>query len=110
MREFVYGSDKQYELLKKSLEDGRCHVYDCAFPESFSASGGRMGFEKDAVSYILYIDRGLSRRGKSPALFKDWLSGGSLRFLDFSDMKAYLKSLVFLYENSRCDNRGESNA
>lgn len=97
MQEFVHGSDKQYTQLKRSLGDGNCHVYECAFPGRFSSSRGRMGFEKDDVSYILYIDKGIRCSGKAPALVKSWLDEGSLRFLDFSDMKDFLKSLSCLY-------------
>ena len=70
MREFVYGNDQQYALLKESLNDHMCHVYGhCTFPSSFSKNAGRIGFEKE----------------------------GTLRFLDFTDMKVFLKSLKFLY-------------
>ena len=105
MKEFVFGSDKQYDILKKSLNDGLCHVYECVFPPRFSRRSGRLGFEKDDVSYILYIDKGMRCSGKPPQLLKSWLEEGSLRFLDYSDMKSFVKGCAFLYGENQ---RGES--
>ena len=99
MKEFVYGTDAQYEMLKESLRDHLCHVYEhCAFPASFNRSFGRIGFEQEEDTYALYIDKGL--RCSSPADprdFREWLSTGTLRFLDFNDMKVFLRSLSCLY-------------
>lgn len=99
MREFVYGTDQQYELLKASLGDHMCHVYSrCNFPESFSKPTGRIGFEKEGDTYALFIDLGITcSRNNAPLLLKEWLSVGTLRFLDFTDMKVFLRSLTVLY-------------
>ena len=54
------GTDAQYEMLKQSLNDDRCHVYEkCTFPS--------------------------------------WLKAGTLKFLDYTDMKVFLRSLTYLY-------------
>ena len=108
MKEFVTGSDEQFELLKTSLKDGQCHVYTCSFPSSFSKTSGRIGFEKDKISYILYIDKGITCTARKSPLMNEWLESGTLRFLDFSDLKAFLKSLSFLYPAPRRRNRSES--
>lgn len=108
MREFAYGSDAQYTALKKSLRDGQCHVYNCTFPPSFSAGSGRIGFEKDSISYILYIDKGLRHTGRGHKLLKDWLAAGSLRFLDFSDMRDFLRGLSALYSAPQGESEGGS--
>ncbi len=51
MKEFVLGTDAQYEMLKQSLNDDRCHVYErCIFPSSFSRPSGRIGFEKEQAT------------------------------------------------------------
>lgn len=99
MREFVYGTDQQYEWLKESLKDHMCHVYGhCVFPSSFSKSVGRIGFEKEGDTYALFIDKGITcSAGNTTQLFRDWLVAGTLRFLDFTDMKVFLRSLKFLY-------------
>lgn len=61
MKEFVLGTDAQYEMLKQSLNDDRCHVYEkCTFPSSFSRPCGRIGFEKEQEGYALFIDKGLT--------------------------------------------------
>ena len=98
MREFVYGSDMQYGVLKDSLEDNLCHVYNCSFPPGCKPSRGRIGFEKENETYALFIDKGIQySRSYAPSLFKEWLEQGTLRFLDFTDMVEYLRSLNSLY-------------
>ena len=99
MREFVYGTDQQYELLKGSLEDHLCHVYShCYLPDNCSKDIARIGFEKEENTYALFIDKGISCScNHAPALFKDWLTVGTVRFLDFTDMKEFLRSLKCLY-------------
>ena len=101
MIEFVYGTDEQYEALKNMLEDNRCHLYpNSIFPSCCSIESGRLGFEKEmgAGTYALFIDKGItcSREG-APVLFKDWLATGTVRFLDFNDLKEFLLSLRCLY-------------
>lgn len=39
----------------------------------------------------------LAATNQAPALFKDWLAIGTVRFLDFTDMKEFLRSLKCLY-------------
>lgn len=99
MKEFVQGTDEQYELLKASLNDNMCHVYGhCVFPASFSKSSGRIGFEKEGKTYALFIDRGITCSKRNvPQDLLTWLSEGTLRFLDFTDMKVFLRSLTCLY-------------
>lgn len=99
MREFVYGSDQQYEMLKDSLEDHMCHVYrNCFLPAGCSVGMCRIGFEKERDTYAVFIDKGITySRDNAPRLFTEWLSTGTLRFLDYTDMKEFLRSLVCLY-------------
>lgn len=99
MKEFVYGTDHQYELLKESLEDHLCHVYSsCYLPGNCSKEITRIGFEKEENTYALFIDKGIScSSNHAPALFMDWLAVGTIRFLDFTDMKEFLRSLKCLY-------------
>ena len=99
MIDFVYGTDQQFNELKESLNDHLCHVFkNCAFPSCCSVASGRLGFEKEGDTYALYIDKGITcSKRNAPELFKMWLSEGTLRFLDFTDMKEFLKSLRCLY-------------
>lgn len=99
MKEFVNGSDQQYALLKDSLEDHLCHVYkNCAFPPGCSRPTGRIGFEKESDTYALFIDKGITYiGGNAPSLFREWLAAGTLRFLEYTDMKEFLRSLRCLY-------------
>ena len=99
MKEFVNGSDEQYAMLKESLNDHLCHVYkNCSYPQCCSKTTGRIGFETEGDTYALFIDMGITcSRTNAPPLFKEWLSTGTLRFLDFTDMKEFLRSLSVLY-------------
>lgn len=99
MREFVNGTEAQYQLLRASLEDHLCHVYrNCSYPPGCSKTAGRIGFEKEGDTYALFIDKGVAyARSGAPSLFQEWLSSGTLRFLDFTDMKEFLRSLKCLY-------------
>lgn len=100
MREFAEGTDKKFEILKNSLVDNRCHIYRCVLPPSFNMANCRIGFEKEESSngYIIYIDKGLTcnKAGAFP-LFNEWLREGTLRFMDYNDMKSFIKKLDFLY-------------
>ncbi len=99
MREFVTGTDEQYRMLKESLEDRRCHVYRCNLPPTFNVPRCRIGFEKEDATngYALFIDKGLTCRIRGFPLFSDWLREGTLRFMDFNDVKVFLKRLSFIY-------------
>ena len=99
MIEFVNGTDRQFQMLRESLEDHMCHVYkNCSFPPCCSRPSGRIGFEKEGDTYALFIDKGITCSGRSaPELFVEWLAAGTLRFLEFTDMKEFLRSLKCLY-------------
>lgn len=103
MDRFVYGTEKQYAELKKTLQDGKCHVYkNCTLPEGFSVREFRIGFEKclsDHRSYKILVDFGIKYTGrrKVPPLLKILLENGELTFLDFNDLREFLLSLKILY-------------
>ena len=100
VREFIYGTDYQYNLLKDTLQDHKCHVYkSCSYPPGCTKTGGRIGFEKEGETYALFIDKGVTYSGnRAPGLFREWLASGTLRFLDYTDMKEFLRSLKCLYQ------------
>ena len=99
MIDFVFGTNQQYEDLKELLNDHLCHVYkNCSFPACCSRSSGRIGFEKEGDTYALFIDKGITcLNPNAPELFRNWLEEGTLRFLDYTDMKEFLRSLQCLY-------------
>ncbi len=99
MLEFVHGTDEQFRQLKASLEDGRCHIYRCALPQGCSVGSARIGFEKIyGENYAVFIDKGIQcQRQAVPAQFRTLLQAGTLRFLEFNDLKCFLKSLAGLY-------------
>lgn len=94
VKDFVYGTDAQYKLLRRKLEDGRCHIYPCCrYPSCCSRSSGRIGFEKEGNTYALHIDKGMNCQSGAPRLFRQWIENGTLRFLEFNDLKVFLRSL-----------------
>jgi len=99
MHEFVNGTDEQFNILKESLNDRLCHVYPKRnLPRSCSQSTGRIGFENEGDMYALFIDKGITCSStNAPSLFHEWLAVGTLRFLDFTDMKEFIRSLSCLY-------------
>lgn len=96
MREFAYGTDRQYELLEEELEDRMCHVYRCTLPSGCSPSNARIGFEKEGSTYALFIDRGIAYTGNHDG-FKEWIQKSVLRFLDFADMAEFLKTMKTMF-------------
>lgn len=103
MREFIEGNDAQFADLKQRLQDGLCHVFkNCELPNCCSIHNCRIGFEKDNGAYILLIDSGITcncnRGGIQLVQFRQFLAKGELIFLDFNDLKIFLKSLGFLYD------------
>ena len=102
MRELIEWNDAQFADLKQRLQDGLCHVFkNCELPNCCDRRTCRIGFEKDNGAYILLIDSGITcsklRGGIQLEQFKQLLSKGELIFLDFNDLKIFLKSLEFLY-------------
>ncbi len=102
MRRFVEGNDAQFQDLKEWLQDGLCHVFKrCGMPDCCSIPVSRIGFEKDHGAYTLLVDKGITcsrRKGGIPLIqFKQLLSDGEIKFIDFNDLKVFLKSLSFLY-------------
>ena len=100
MHQFVYGTDEQYDNLREQLNDRMCHVFShCMLPPSFSREVCRIGFEKEETTFALFIDKGITcRDAAAKPLLKDWLAKGTLRFLDYSDIKTFLRSLTYLYD------------
>ena len=99
MIEFTMGTDEQYQMLRDDLEDGLCHVYEsCRLPGCCSQPHARMGFEKQGITYGLFIDKGIRCSDPSaPPLFRELLAKGTLRFVVFNDMKTELKSWAYLF-------------
>lgn len=119
MREIIYGSDAQFQSFKEELSDNLLHIYHnrilpprCYWGDDsdgyWSDDQHRrtdIGFERDAVHggvYILYINEGIkcAYSSEHPAL-RDlcrWFRDGRLIFLDYNDMKTFLRGLRWLYE------------
>ena len=102
MTRFYYKSDEDYKTLKADLEDGCLRKYkNVELPAGFNVPSCNIGIEKydvDNSTYVLYIDLGITcstaiLRNSHP-LLKKLLQKGELHFLDFNDMKVFLKGLA----------------
>lgn len=99
MDRFAFGNNNQFEELKRTLQDDRCHIYkECSLPSGFNRPLCRIGFEKyqfDKTSYKLLIDYGITYSGgrRVSPLLKILLESGELVFLDFNDLKVFMQSL-----------------
>lgn len=63
MREFAFGTDKQFEELDQLLQDNQCHVYNgCSLPECCTPKLARIGFEQNCKGWVIrYTARVLYR-------------------------------------------------
>ncbi len=105
MTRFIYKSDEDYKALKTALEDGCLRKYkNVTLPAGFNVPVCSIGIEKYSVdnsTYVLLIDLGLTcstaiLRNSHP-LFEKLLKKGELHFLDFNDLKVFLRSLNSIY-------------
>lgn len=104
MTEFVFGSDQQYNNFKTELQDEMLHIYHkCHLPACCSKSIASIGFEwnRSHGVYILHITNGITCSHSSNDVvvqqFREWLKRGQIIFLDYNDMKVFLKGLRVLY-------------
>lgn len=98
MREFVFGTDKQFEELDGLLQDNQCHVYNgCSLPECCTPNLARIGFERNCNGhYILYIDKGICTE-IDHSDFKNFIANGEMRFICIEDMICFLRGLQPLF-------------
>ena len=102
MREFVHGTQKQFDNLKKSLEGGMLQVYhNCKLPSCCSQRTCRIGFEKENGMYVVLIDNGITCSScafrRPMKQFRQWIEEGEIRFLDFNDVRDFFRSLKGLF-------------
>lgn len=98
MREFVFGTDKQFEELDGLLQDNQCHVYNgCSLPECCTPNLARIGFERNCNGhYILYIDKGICTE-TDHSDFKNFIANGEMRFICIENMICFLRGLQPLF-------------
>ena len=105
MTRFIYKSDDDYKALKAALEDNCLRKYkNVQLPAGFNVPTCNIGIEKytyDNNSYVLSIDFGITCNTailhNSHPLFEKLLKKGELYFLDFNDLKVFLRSLSSIY-------------
>jgi ATP-dependent Clp protease ATP-binding subunit ClpA len=100
MREFVFGTQAQYNWLENLLQDGQCHVFnDSVLPASCTPDRCRLGFEKAGSAYIAEIDRGITTTSDDPN-FVRFLQNGESRFTCMEDMVDFFHALQPLFADS----------
>lgn len=100
MKEFVYGTQAQFDQFERLLSDGQCHVYrNCVLPEGCTPQTARLGFEKRGDVYIFYIDKNITSTVDSPE-FKQLLEKGETKFICLDDMISFLHSLQPLFPDN----------
>ena len=110
MREFAFGTDKQFEELDQLLQDNQCHVYNgCSLPECCTPKLARIGFEQNCNGhYILYVDKGICAE-TDHSDFKNFIENGEIRFICMDDMICFLRGLQPLFEEAcSADKRAHS--
>ena len=110
MREFVFGTDRQFEELDQLLQDNKCHVYKCcSLPEFCTPKTARIGFEKNRSGhYIMYIDKGICAETDNSD-FKNLIEKGKIRFICIDDMICFLRGLQHLFETNSSTDRNVHN-
>lgn len=98
MREFVFGTEHQYNWLDNLISDGQCHVFNnCVLPSSCTPDHSRLGFEKADSVYIVYIDRGITTTADDQG-FIHFLQNGETKFTCLEDMVEFFRSLQPLFD------------
>lgn len=98
MREFVFGTEHQYNWLDNLISDGQCHVFNnCVLPSSCTPDHSRLGFEKADSVYIVYIDRGITTTADDQ-VFIHFLQNGETKFTCLEDMAEFFRSLQPLFD------------
>ena len=106
MKQFAYGSYKDFENLFNNIPTGYCTKFNkCEMPTCCNKKTAAMGFENIAGSFTVYIEYGITAVGVSES-FKTFLSAGKASFSALSDLVDFCHSWqgLFLDKNNTGDN------
>lgn len=98
MREFVFGSEENYNILKTQLEEipGMMKCFNCILPDGCNPKEATFGFEKKGSLFILYIDRFIQTSIRNDD-FVRFLNKKEVKFISIQDMMEFFHSLQDLY-------------
>lgn len=97
MREFVYGTNAQFNALDQELSQGKKYKFaNRRLPESCSPATACMWFAKIDDVYCMYIDKGITTTADNLD-FKNFLEHGETKFICLEDMVAFFHSLQGLF-------------
>lgn len=102
MKEFVYGTDEQFDKLDHDLSKGQKYKFaGRQLPPSCSVSTACIWFAKIDEMYCMYIDKGITT-GVGRQDFRMFLQNGEAKFPCMNDLKAFLRSLKPLFTQMGC--------
>lgn len=103
MHRLIRYTDDQFAALKRKLQDEsrqECLPH-CKLPPCCDKPECTVAFEKGNGFYYMLISGGItcSKKGNNTTVlqFKQLLQNGSILFLDYNDLKTFLKNLTVLY-------------
>ncbi len=99
MREFVYGTIEQFEVLEQELSEGKKYIFaNRTLPASCTPGAASIWFAKVDGVYCIFIDRGITTSVENRD-FKNFLERGEIEFLSLEEMISFLHSLQPLFPN-----------
>ena len=97
MKEFVYGTDAQFQALDNELSSGKKYKFaNRQLPVSCTPDVACIWFAKIDDVYFMYIDKGIITSADNQD-FKAFLERGVTKFICLEDMVAFLRSLKSLF-------------
>ena len=97
MKEFVYGTDAQFQALDNELSSGKKYKFaNRQLPDSCTPDVACIWFAKIDDVYCMYIDKGIITSADNQD-FKVFLERGETKFICLEDMVAFLRSLKSLF-------------
>lgn len=97
MREFVYGTAAQFNVLDKELSSGKKYKFEGRMlPDSCSTDRACIWFAKIDDVYYLFIDKGITTSVENDD-FRFLLDRGETKFVCMEDMISFFQSLQPLF-------------
>lgn len=97
MKEFAFGTDKQFAALDQELSIGRKYKFaNRKLPDCCTQNTACIWFSKENGNYCIYITNGITTNS-TLRKFNDFLECGKAVFPSMEEMKGFLHSLQILY-------------
>lgn len=104
MKEFVFGTDEQFNQLDRALSNGTFYKFpNRRLPDTCTPNSACLWFAKKGDIYVAYIDKGIVTSVNNEN-FKRFLERGETRFVSMDDMADFFRSFKSVFD----DNSGNS--